>query len=142
MTPAKRVALLAVLMVAPGLPFPTEVYSAEPSATLATPQSFDGIGDTAVHGSREGADFAALRELPPGRRSPPPGSNTQAASAPGRARSRRLRHSVDALRQLPPKRQFRSRGRARPPALASGAERDGLAGQDAGRDPVGPYSRF
>ncbi|MGA8816039.1 MAG: Isoquinoline 1-oxidoreductase subunit, partial [Xanthobacteraceae bacterium] len=35
-------------MIALGLPFLTDVYSAEPSAVLATPQSFSGIGDTAA----------------------------------------------------------------------------------------------
>jgi hypothetical protein len=48
MTRAKRIALLAALMIGLGLPLLTEVYSAEPSAALATPQSFDGIGDTAA----------------------------------------------------------------------------------------------
>jgi len=48
MTPAKRIALLVALMIALGLPFLTDVYSAEPSAVLATPQSFSGIGDTAA----------------------------------------------------------------------------------------------
>jgi hypothetical protein len=48
MTPAKRIALLAALMIALGLPLLTEVYSAEPSATLASPESFDGISDTAA----------------------------------------------------------------------------------------------
>jgi len=48
MTPAKRMALLAVLMIVLGLPLPTEVYSVELSTALATPQSFDGISDTAA----------------------------------------------------------------------------------------------
>jgi len=48
MISAKRLALLAALMAALGLPLLTEVYSAEPSATLASPESFDGISDTAV----------------------------------------------------------------------------------------------
>src|SRR5580658_3451598 len=48
MTPAKRIALLAALMMALGVPLLTEVYSAEPSAALASPQSFDGISDTAT----------------------------------------------------------------------------------------------
>lgn len=48
MTPIKRIALLAALMMALGLPLLTEVYSAEPSVALATPQSFDGISDTAA----------------------------------------------------------------------------------------------
>jgi len=48
MISAKRMALLAALMAVLGLPFLTEVYSAEPSATLASPESFDGIGDTAA----------------------------------------------------------------------------------------------
>jgi hypothetical protein len=48
MTPVKRIALLAALMIALCLPLLTEVYSAELSAALATPQSFDGIGDTAA----------------------------------------------------------------------------------------------
>ena len=48
MTPAKRIALLAALMMALGVPLLTEVYSAEPSAALASPQSFDGISDTAA----------------------------------------------------------------------------------------------
>ena len=48
MTSAKRIALLAALMIALGLPFLTDVYSAEPSTALATPQSFSGIGDTAA----------------------------------------------------------------------------------------------
>ncbi len=48
MTGAKRVALLAALMTALGVPLLTEVYSAEPPAALATPQSFDGISDTAA----------------------------------------------------------------------------------------------
>jgi hypothetical protein len=46
MISAKRMALLAALMAALGLPFLTEVYSAETSATLASPESFDGISDT------------------------------------------------------------------------------------------------
>ncbi len=45
---AKRMDLLAALPVALGLPLLTEVYSAEQPATLASPQSFDGIGDTAA----------------------------------------------------------------------------------------------
>jgi hypothetical protein len=48
MTGAKRIALLAALMIMLGLPLLTEVYSAEPPATLAPPQSFDGITDTAA----------------------------------------------------------------------------------------------
>jgi hypothetical protein len=48
MTSAKRMTLLIALMVASGPPFLTEVYSAETPAALATPQSFDGIGDTAA----------------------------------------------------------------------------------------------
>jgi hypothetical protein len=48
MTSAKRVTLSVALMAALGLPLLTEVYSAEPPAALATPQSFDGIGDTAA----------------------------------------------------------------------------------------------
>jgi hypothetical protein len=48
MISAKRVALLVALMALLGLPLLTEVYSAEPPAALATPQSFDGIGDTAA----------------------------------------------------------------------------------------------
>jgi hypothetical protein len=48
MTLAKRIALLAALMMALGVPLLTEVYSAEPSAALASPQSFDGISDTAA----------------------------------------------------------------------------------------------
>jgi hypothetical protein len=48
MTPAKRMALLAVLMIVLGLPLLTEVYSVELSTALATPQSFDGISDTAA----------------------------------------------------------------------------------------------
>lgn len=48
MAGAKRVALLAALMMALGVPLLTEVYSAEPPAALATPQSFDGISDTAA----------------------------------------------------------------------------------------------
>ena len=39
--------MLVALLVALGLPLPTEAYSAEPSTTLAAPQSFDGISDTA-----------------------------------------------------------------------------------------------
>ncbi|MGB6320247.1 MAG: Isoquinoline 1-oxidoreductase subunit, partial [Xanthobacteraceae bacterium] len=35
-------------MMALGVPLLTEVYSAEPPAALATPQSFDGISDTAA----------------------------------------------------------------------------------------------
>jgi hypothetical protein len=46
MTSVKRIALAVALLAALGLP-PTEVYSAEPSTTLAAPQSFDGISDTA-----------------------------------------------------------------------------------------------
>jgi hypothetical protein len=48
MISAKRVALVAALMAALGVALLTEVYSAEPPATLADPQSFDGIGDTAA----------------------------------------------------------------------------------------------
>src|ERR1700684_3374294 len=48
MTSTKRIAVLAALIAALGLPLLTEVYSAEPPATLAAPQSFDGIGDTAA----------------------------------------------------------------------------------------------
>jgi hypothetical protein len=48
MISAKRIALLAALMAALGLPFLTEVYSAEPSTALATPGSFDGISDKAA----------------------------------------------------------------------------------------------
>jgi hypothetical protein len=48
MISAKRVALVAALMAALGVALLTEVYSAEPPATLAAPQSFDGIGDTAA----------------------------------------------------------------------------------------------
>jgi hypothetical protein len=48
MISAKRMALHAALLAALGLPFLTEVYSAESSATLATPESFDGISDTAA----------------------------------------------------------------------------------------------
>jgi hypothetical protein len=48
MISAKRVALLAALIAASGLPIPTEVYSAEPSATLASPESFDGMSDMAA----------------------------------------------------------------------------------------------
>ena len=79
MTSAKRIALLAALMIALGLPFLTDVYSAEPSAVLATPQSFSGIGDTAARSAALFTEagkvlhFAALRELPPGRRSAAPG---------------------------------------------------------------------
>ena len=47
MTSVKRIALSVALLAALGLPSPTEVYSAESSTTLATPQSFDGISDTA-----------------------------------------------------------------------------------------------
>jgi hypothetical protein len=47
MTSVKRIALPVALLVALGLPLSTEVYSAEPSTTLAAPQSFDGISDTA-----------------------------------------------------------------------------------------------
>jgi hypothetical protein len=46
MTSVKRIALPAALLAALGLP-PTEVYCAEHSTTLAAPQSFDGISDTA-----------------------------------------------------------------------------------------------
>src|ERR1700722_6212761 len=48
MISAKRMALHAALLAALGLPFLTEVYSAESAATLATPESFDGISDTAA----------------------------------------------------------------------------------------------
>src|ERR1700722_10896739 len=48
MISAKRMALHAALLAALGLPFLTEVYSAESAATLATPESFAGIGDTAA----------------------------------------------------------------------------------------------
>jgi hypothetical protein len=48
MISSKRMGLLAALMTVFGLPLLTEVYSAEPPAALATPQSFDGIGDTAA----------------------------------------------------------------------------------------------
>jgi hypothetical protein len=48
MISAKRIALHAALLAALGLPFLTEVYSAESSAALATPESFDGISDTAA----------------------------------------------------------------------------------------------
>jgi hypothetical protein len=49
MTSAKRMTSLVALIAALGLPLLTEVYSAEPpAAALATPQSFDGIGDTAA----------------------------------------------------------------------------------------------
>ena len=47
MTSVKRIALSVAVLAASGLPFPTEVYSAESSTTLAAPQSFDGISDTA-----------------------------------------------------------------------------------------------
>ena len=77
MTSAKRLALLALLAsltAALVLAPVTDVDSAEPPATLATPESFAGdrrrggaVGG-AVHGSRQGADLAALRELPSGRR--------------------------------------------------------------------------
>ena len=45
MTSVKRIALPVALLGALGLSPPTEVYSAEPSTTLAAPQSFDGISD-------------------------------------------------------------------------------------------------
>jgi hypothetical protein len=48
MISAKRMVLFAALMTVLGLPLLTEVYSAEPSAALASPQSFDGISDTAA----------------------------------------------------------------------------------------------
>jgi hypothetical protein len=48
MISAKRVVLLAALAAALVLPRLTEVYSAASSTALATPQSFDGIGDTAA----------------------------------------------------------------------------------------------
>jgi hypothetical protein len=48
MTSARRMMLLAALMAALVLPALTEVDSATPSAALATPQSFDRIGDTAA----------------------------------------------------------------------------------------------
>jgi hypothetical protein len=48
MTSAKRVTLLVALMAALGLPLLTELYSADAPAALATPQSLDGIGDTAA----------------------------------------------------------------------------------------------
>jgi hypothetical protein len=48
MISAKRLALFIALMTALGLPLLTEVYSAEPPTALATPQSFDRIGDTAA----------------------------------------------------------------------------------------------
>jgi hypothetical protein len=48
MTSAKRMTLLVALMAALGVALLTEVYSAEPPAALATPQSFDGIADTAA----------------------------------------------------------------------------------------------
>jgi hypothetical protein len=47
MTSAKRIALSVALLAALGLPLPAEVYSAESSTTLAAPQSFDAISDTA-----------------------------------------------------------------------------------------------
>ena len=48
MTSARRMASLAALMAALVLLPPTNGRSAEPSAALATPQSFDAIADTAV----------------------------------------------------------------------------------------------
>jgi hypothetical protein len=48
MNSTKRTALLAALMAALVLTQLTDVDSAEPSAALATPESFDGIGDTAA----------------------------------------------------------------------------------------------
>ncbi len=48
MNSTKRMALFAALMAALVLTPLTDVDSAEPSAALATPESFDGIGDTAA----------------------------------------------------------------------------------------------
>jgi streptomycin 6-kinase len=48
MNSTKRMALLAALMAALVLTPLTDVDSAEPSAALATPESFDGINDTAA----------------------------------------------------------------------------------------------
>ena len=48
MTSVKRIALFVALAAVLGLPLLTEVYSAQPAATLAAPQSFDRIGDTAA----------------------------------------------------------------------------------------------
>jgi hypothetical protein len=48
MTSAKRLTLLVALMAALGAALLTEVYSAEPPETLAAPQSFDRIADTAA----------------------------------------------------------------------------------------------
>jgi hypothetical protein len=48
MTSARRVTLLVALMAALGAALLTEVYSAEPPEALATPQSFDGMADTAA----------------------------------------------------------------------------------------------
>jgi hypothetical protein len=47
MTSVRGFARLVALLVALGLPLLTEGYSAEISSTLAAPQSFDGISDTA-----------------------------------------------------------------------------------------------
>ena len=47
MTSVKRIALVVALLTASGLPLLTDAYSAEPSTTLAGPQRFDGISDTA-----------------------------------------------------------------------------------------------
>jgi hypothetical protein len=48
MNSAKRMTLFAALMAALLLTSPTDVDSAGLSAALATPESFDGIGDTAA----------------------------------------------------------------------------------------------
>jgi hypothetical protein len=48
MTSVRGMALFAALIAALGLPLLTEVYSAEPSSALATPESFDGIADTSA----------------------------------------------------------------------------------------------
>src|SRR5580700_9965421 len=64
MISAKRVALLAALMTALGLPLLTEVYSAEPPAALAAPQSFDGIGDPAARSAALFAEAGKVMSSP------------------------------------------------------------------------------
>jgi hypothetical protein len=74
-----------------------------------------------VHRGRQSADPSALYELPSRRRSPASGRRPAFASAAGRARRRRLWTSGDALPDLPPNGQFRTRRSAGQSRLASGA---------------------
>jgi hypothetical protein len=60
MNSAERLALFASLMAALVLTPATRVVSAEPSAALATPESFAGIGDTAA---RSAALFAEVGKV-------------------------------------------------------------------------------